>query len=159
MLIIATTPPCYTNEAPLCCCGAPLHSPGRRKGPIRLLPALLGSRLAPCCHKLTLIGSRWQLLGVLATRYAIPCMNEWRRGVAAGALISYAPSLAWVDYKVGRYTGRILSNVRRCSAKRPHWTRRRSRLAPGPARRCSCGVAKAKRCRGVRCLSFSPWPV
>ena len=38
--------------------------------------------------------SQRQRLVALAARYAIPTMHEWRESVAAGGLISYAPSLA-----------------------------------------------------------------
>jgi putative ABC transport system substrate-binding protein len=58
------------------------------------------------------LGSKWQLLVTLAARYAIPTMHEWRRGVVAGGLISYAPSLTWIYYQVGRYTGLILNGAK-----------------------------------------------
>jgi putative ABC transport system substrate-binding protein len=54
------------------------------------------------------LGNRWQLLVPLAARHAIPMMQEWREAVAAGGLISYAPSLRWVHRQVGSYTGQIL---------------------------------------------------
>jgi putative ABC transport system substrate-binding protein len=58
------------------------------------------------------LGSKWQVLVTLAARYAIPTMHEWRRGVVAGGLISYAPPLTWIDYQVGRYTGQVLHGAK-----------------------------------------------
>jgi len=58
------------------------------------------------------LGNRWQLLVPLAAQYAIPMMQEWREAVSAGGLISYAPSLAWVLYQVGHYTGEILNGAK-----------------------------------------------
>lgn len=58
------------------------------------------------------LGNRWQLLVPLAEQYAIPMLHEWRDAVAVGGLMSYAPSLAWVDEQVGRYTGQILNGAK-----------------------------------------------
>ena len=58
------------------------------------------------------LGNRWQLLVPLAARFGIPMMQEWREAVAAGGLISYAPSLHWVDRQVGSYTGQILNGAK-----------------------------------------------
>jgi putative ABC transport system substrate-binding protein len=57
-------------------------------------------------------GNRWQQLIQLATRYAIPMMHEWREAVVAGGLISYAPSLRWINHQVGLYTGQILNGAK-----------------------------------------------
>lgn len=57
------------------------------------------------------LGSRGQLLATLAARYKVPMMQEWREAVAAGGLISYGPSLAWVFHQVGHYTGQILNGA------------------------------------------------
>jgi putative ABC transport system substrate-binding protein len=54
------------------------------------------------------LGNRWQLLVPLAARHAIPMMQEWREAVAAGGLVSYAPSLRWVHRQVGNYAGQVL---------------------------------------------------
>jgi putative ABC transport system substrate-binding protein len=56
--------------------------------------------------------SRRERLIALAAHYAIPTMHEWRESVAAGGLVSYAPSLAEVRHQIGVYTGRILNGDR-----------------------------------------------
>jgi ABC-type uncharacterized transport system substrate-binding protein len=48
----------------------------------------------------------------LATRLAIPTMYNLREYVAAGGLISYAPSLADVYRQAGVYTGKILKGAK-----------------------------------------------
>ena len=58
------------------------------------------------------LGNNWRILVSLAATHRIPMMQEWRDAVAAGGLISYSPSLAWVDYQVGRYTGQILNGAK-----------------------------------------------
>ena len=47
-------------------------------------------------------------LVALAVRYAVPAIDRWREFAAAGGLISYGPSLAWVVRQVGVYAGKIL---------------------------------------------------
>jgi ABC-type uncharacterized transport system substrate-binding protein len=47
-------------------------------------------------------------LVALAARYAVPAIDRWREFAAAGGLISYGPSLAWVNRQVGVYAGKIL---------------------------------------------------
>jgi putative ABC transport system substrate-binding protein len=58
------------------------------------------------------LGNHWQQLIQLAARYTIPMMHEWREAVVAGGLISYAPSLRWINHQVGLYTGRILNGAK-----------------------------------------------
>jgi len=58
------------------------------------------------------LGSQWQRLSALAAQHAIPMMQEWREAVAAGGLVSYAPSLTWIYHQVGRYTGQILNGAK-----------------------------------------------
>jgi putative ABC transport system substrate-binding protein len=48
----------------------------------------------------------------LAARYAVPAMHEWRESVAAGGLISYAPSLTGMNRQVGIYVGKILKGAK-----------------------------------------------
>jgi ABC-type uncharacterized transport system substrate-binding protein len=58
------------------------------------------------------LGNSWRRLVLLAGRYKIPMMQEWRHAVAGGGLLSYAPSLLWVYGQVGRYTGQILNGAK-----------------------------------------------
>ena len=58
------------------------------------------------------LASKWPLLVGLSARHKIPMLQEWGDAVAAGGLISYAPSLAWITYQVGHYTGRILNGAK-----------------------------------------------
>jgi putative ABC transport system substrate-binding protein len=58
------------------------------------------------------LGSKWRTLVVLSKHYAFPMMQEWRRGVTAGGLISYSPPDAWADYQVGYYTDHILNGAK-----------------------------------------------
>jgi putative ABC transport system substrate-binding protein len=48
----------------------------------------------------------------LAARYAVPAMHGWRESVAAGGLISYAPSLTGMNRQVGIYVGKILKGAK-----------------------------------------------
>ena len=59
-----------------------------------------------------LLGNSWRRLVLLADRYKIPMMQEWRDAVLAGGLISYATSLRWVYRQTGSYTGQILNGAR-----------------------------------------------
>jgi len=58
------------------------------------------------------LGNSWRRLILLAERHKIPMMQEWREAVAAGGLISYAPSLRWVARQTGRYAGQILNGAK-----------------------------------------------
>jgi len=58
------------------------------------------------------LGNSWRRLVLLADRYKIPMMQEWRDAVLAGGLISYATSLRWVYRQTGSYTGQILNGAR-----------------------------------------------
>ena len=52
-------------------------------------------------------GRREQLI-LLAARYAVPAVYEWRDFAAAGELMSYGTSLADAYRQVGVYAGRII---------------------------------------------------
>jgi putative tryptophan/tyrosine transport system substrate-binding protein len=56
--------------------------------------------------------SRSEQLVELATRHSVPAIYEWREFVAAGGLISYAPSLTAVNRQVGIYAGKILKGAK-----------------------------------------------
>ena len=56
--------------------------------------------------------SRREQLVALAEHYAIPAMHEWRESVAAGGLISYAPSLTGMYRLLGTYAGKILKGAK-----------------------------------------------
>ena len=58
------------------------------------------------------LGSRWQRLVLLAEQHKLPMLQEWQHAVAAGGLISYAPSLRWVYRQLGRYTGQLLNGAK-----------------------------------------------
>jgi ABC-type uncharacterized transport system substrate-binding protein len=58
------------------------------------------------------LGNRWQRLVPLAARHGIPMLQEWREAVLAGGLISYAPSLEWIEHQVGSYAAQILSGAK-----------------------------------------------
>jgi putative ABC transport system substrate-binding protein len=52
--------------------------------------------------------TRRQLLVLMAARYALPAIYEWREFTAAGGLMSYGTVLADAYRQVGLYAGRIL---------------------------------------------------
>jgi ABC-type uncharacterized transport system substrate-binding protein len=58
------------------------------------------------------LGNRWEELVPLAARNSIPMMQEWREAVLAGGLLSYSPSLRWIEHQVGLYTGQILNGAK-----------------------------------------------
>jgi putative ABC transport system substrate-binding protein len=56
--------------------------------------------------------SRREQLVALATRYAVPAINEMRGFVDAGGLISYGTSIAGVYHQLGTYAGKILKGAK-----------------------------------------------
>jgi putative ABC transport system substrate-binding protein len=58
------------------------------------------------------LGNSWRRLVLLAERYKVPMMQEWRDAVEAGGLVSYAPSLRWVYRQTGSYAGQILNGAK-----------------------------------------------
>ncbi len=58
------------------------------------------------------LGNSWRRLVMLAASHKIPMMQEWREAVAAGGLISYAPSFRWIMRQTGRYAGQILNGAK-----------------------------------------------
>lgn len=61
---------------------------------------------------LLLVNSRREELVMLAARYAIPAMYEWREFAVAGGLSSYGSSQDWMARQVGAYVGRILAGAK-----------------------------------------------
>jgi putative tryptophan/tyrosine transport system substrate-binding protein len=55
------------------------------------------------------LNSRREQLVTLAARHAVPVIYDFRQNAAAGGLISYGPSLTYVNYQAGVYAGRILN--------------------------------------------------
>jgi putative ABC transport system substrate-binding protein len=60
----------------------------------------------------TFFGSRQNQIVALASRHAVPAIFPGHEFVAAGGLISYAPSFADGMRQVGIYTGRILKGAK-----------------------------------------------
>jgi len=57
-------------------------------------------------------GNRREQLVVLASRHAVPAIDQQREFVAGGGLISYGTSLSAVYHQVGIYAGRILKGAK-----------------------------------------------
>jgi putative ABC transport system substrate-binding protein len=56
--------------------------------------------------------SRREQIVVLASRYAVPAIYEWREFAAVGGLLSYGPSIAAAYRQVGIYAGKILNGAK-----------------------------------------------
>ena len=56
----------------------------------------------------TLFARRSEQLAMLAARYGLPAIFQYREFAMAGGLMSYGPSLGYYWQQVGIYTGRIL---------------------------------------------------
>ena len=60
----------------------------------------------------TFFSSQGDRLAVLAARYAIPAIYEWREFATAGGLISYGPSVTGTYRRAGIYAGKILNGAK-----------------------------------------------
>ena len=56
--------------------------------------------------------ARRERIVMLASRHAIPAIYEWREFVDAGGLISYGPSITFINRQLGVYVGKILSGTK-----------------------------------------------
>ncbi len=56
--------------------------------------------------------SRREQLVALASRHAVPAIYEWRESAAIGGLISYGPSLIYVNRQAGIYAAKILKGTK-----------------------------------------------
>jgi ABC-type uncharacterized transport system substrate-binding protein len=75
--------------------------------------SLAGQHVGAMLHEAEpFLGNNWRRLVALAAQYRIPMLQEWREAVAAGGLISYAPSLLWVMHQTGLYAGQILNGAK-----------------------------------------------
>jgi hypothetical protein len=61
--------------------------------------------------------NRREQVVTLASRYAVPAIYDWREFAAIGGLISYGPSLTYVNYQAGVYAGRILKGEKRADLR------------------------------------------
>ena len=54
------------------------------------------------------MNSHRERIVALAARHGVPAIYNWREAVAAGGLVSYAPSISDAYRQAGVYAGRIL---------------------------------------------------